>query len=40
MKLEKEKLIEIYRKMLEIRDFEEKAFELYGQNLVPGTLHL
>ena len=40
MKLKKEKMIEMYRKMLEIRHFEEKAFELYGQNLVPGTLHL
>jgi pyruvate dehydrogenase E1 component alpha subunit len=26
--------------MLEIRYFEEKVFELYGQNLVPGTIHL
>jgi len=26
--------------MLEIRFFEEKVFELYGQNLVPGTIHL
>jgi len=40
LNLEKEKLLEMYRKMLEIRHFEEKAFELYGQNLVPGTLHL
>jgi pyruvate dehydrogenase E1 component alpha subunit len=38
--LEKEKMVEIYRKMLEIRLFEEKVFELYGQNLVPGTIHL
>jgi pyruvate dehydrogenase E1 component alpha subunit len=36
----KEKLAEIYRKMFEIRCFEEKVFELYGQNLVPGTIHL
>jgi pyruvate dehydrogenase E1 component alpha subunit len=36
----KEKLAEIYEKMLEIRCFEEKVFELYGQNLVPGTIHL
>jgi len=35
-----EKLIEMYRKMLEIRQFEEKVYELYGQNLVPGTIHL
>lgn len=30
----------MYRRMLEIRLFEEKVFELYGQNLVPGTIHL
>jgi pyruvate dehydrogenase E1 component alpha subunit len=36
----KEKLAQMYRKMLEIRCFEEKVFELYGQNLVPGTIHL
>jgi pyruvate dehydrogenase E1 component alpha subunit len=30
----------MYEKMLEIRYFEEKVFELYGQNLVPGTIHL
>ena len=36
----KEKLIEMYKKMLEIRYFEEKIYELYGQNLVPGTIHL
>jgi len=38
--MEKTKLIEMYRRMLEIRYFEEKVFELYGQNLVPGTIHL
>ncbi len=32
--------IEIYRQMLRIRHFEEKVYELYGQNLVPGTIHL
>lgn len=26
--------------MVEIRLFEEKVFELYGQNMVPGTIHL
>ncbi|MGB9713591.1 MAG: pyruvate dehydrogenase (acetyl-transferring) E1 component subunit alpha [Candidatus Bathyarchaeales archaeon] len=30
----------MFRKMLEIRFFEEKVFELYAQNLVPGTIHL
>jgi pyruvate dehydrogenase E1 component alpha subunit len=38
--LSKEKAINVYTKMLEIRLFEEKVFELYGQNLVPGTIHL
>lgn len=40
LNLSKEKLIEIYKKMFEIRCFEEKVFELYAQNLVPGTIHL
>jgi pyruvate dehydrogenase E1 component alpha subunit len=35
-----DKLVEMYSKMLEIRFFEEKVFELYAQNLVPGTIHL
>ncbi|MBS7632924.1 thiamine pyrophosphate-dependent dehydrogenase E1 component subunit alpha [Candidatus Bathyarchaeota archaeon] len=30
----------MYQKMLQIRGFEEKLFELYSQNLVPGTIHL
>jgi pyruvate dehydrogenase E1 component alpha subunit len=38
--LTKDKLIEMLQKMLEIRFFEEKVFELYAQNLVPGTIHL
>lgn len=38
--LGKEQLVQIYEKMLKIRFFEEKVFELYGQNLVPGTIHL
>lgn len=40
LSLEKEKLVEMYTKMVEIRNFEEKVFELYGRNLVPGTIHL
>jgi pyruvate dehydrogenase E1 component alpha subunit len=40
LNLGKEKLVEMYRKMVEIRIFEEKVFELYGRNLVPGTIHL
>jgi pyruvate dehydrogenase E1 component alpha subunit len=38
--LDNNKLIEMYHQMLTIRLFEEKVFELYGQNLVPGTIHL
>ena len=34
------KLLDMYGQMLTIRFFEEKVFELYGQNLVPGTIHL
>jgi len=40
LNLSKEKLVEMYKKMFEIRCFEEKVFELYAQNLVPGTVHL
>jgi pyruvate dehydrogenase E1 component alpha subunit len=36
----KELLAEMLQKMFEIRFFEEKVFDLYGQNLVPGTIHL
>jgi len=38
--LPKELLAGMLQKMLEIRLFEEKVFDLYGQNLVPGTIHL
>lgn len=40
LSLAEDKLVEMYRKMLRIRFFEEKVFELYAQNLVPGTIHL
>ena len=36
----KDKLVEMYKKMFQIRSFEEKVFELYARNLVPGTIHL
>ncbi|MBU7013861.1 MAG: pyruvate dehydrogenase (acetyl-transferring) E1 component subunit alpha [Theionarchaea archaeon] len=32
--------IEMYKKMLEIRMFEEKVYDLFAQNLIPGTMHL
>lgn len=38
--LTKSKLVEMYKLMVKIRLFEEKVFELYAQNLVPGTIHL
>ncbi len=38
--LDPDRLIELHEKMLIIRVFEERVFELYGQNLVPGTIHL
>lgn len=38
--LNKDRFAEMYQKMLEIRLFEEKIFELYAQNLIPGTIHL
>lgn len=37
---EKEKLIEMYRKMLLIRYFEEKVLDLFNRNVVGGPLHL
>jgi len=40
LEITRDKLVEIYRKMVEIRFFEERVFELYAQNLVPGTIHL
>ena len=38
--VEKNKLIEMYRKLLELRIFEEKCWDLFSQNLIPGTIHL
>jgi len=38
--IEEETLVYMYRKLLEIRKFEEKVWDLFGRNLVPGTLHL
>jgi len=36
----RETLVYMYRKMLEVRRFEEKVWDLFGRNLIPGTLHL
>ncbi len=40
LNITKDKLAYMLRKMVEIRLFEEKVFDLYAQNLVPGTIHL
>ena len=38
--LPKEKLLSMYREMLTIRRFEEKAGQLYGMGLIGGFCHL
>ncbi len=40
MKLEKEKLLEMYEKMVRIRKFEVKVEELHVQAILPGLKHL
>lgn len=40
MAVKKETLVELYTRTLKVRLFEEKVWELFGQNLIPGTLHL
>ncbi len=40
MSLTQEKLLEMYRQMLTIRRFEEKASELYKNGKIPGDVHL
>ena len=39
-KLKKEDYIKIYRKMLQIRRFEERAAQLYGMGHIGGFCHL
>jgi acetoin:2,6-dichlorophenolindophenol oxidoreductase subunit alpha len=39
-KLRKTELLDLLRKMLLVRAFEEKAGELFQQNLIPGFIHL
>jgi len=36
----KEKLIYMYKKMVEIRKFEEKVSEMWAEGLIPGLVHL
>ena len=38
--MENERLISIYKKMNEIRKFEEKALQLFEQNILRGSVHL
>lgn len=40
MELKRQRLVEMLRKMYQIRYFEEKAEELYMRGLVHGTMHL
>jgi len=40
VKLEKEKLLEMYEKMVRIRKFEMKVEELHIQGILPGLKHL
>ena len=40
MGLDRETLLRFYRKMLEIRRFEEAAGDFYQQGLIPGFIHL
>ncbi len=39
MELDRSRLLGMYRQMLEIRQFEEKALELYKAGRIPGTIH-
>ncbi|MFQ5833055.1 MAG: thiamine pyrophosphate-dependent dehydrogenase E1 component subunit alpha [Candidatus Thorarchaeota archaeon] len=40
MAVKKETIVELYTRTLKVRLFEEKVWDLFGENLVPGTLHL
>lgn len=40
MKTTKQEKLDLYRKMLTVRAFEEKAGELFAQGLIPGFIHL
>jgi len=39
LELDKSKLLKFYETLLKIRRFEEKAYELLGTTVIPGTLH-
>ncbi|MFW9908467.1 MAG: thiamine pyrophosphate-dependent dehydrogenase E1 component subunit alpha [Candidatus Thorarchaeota archaeon] len=40
MTVDKKILVDLYTRTLRVRLFEEKVWELFGENIVPGTLHL
>lgn len=40
LNLPKEKLLQMYRKMLRIRQFEQQVNDLFLAGMIPGTLHL
>lgn len=40
MKATRQEKLELFRRMILIRAFEEKAGELFQQNLIPGFIHL
>jgi TPP-dependent pyruvate/acetoin dehydrogenase alpha subunit len=40
MTVDKKTLKELYTRTLKVRRFEEKVWDLFGENVVPGTLHL
>jgi len=40
VKIAKQEKMALYKKMLTVRAFEEKAGELFAQNLIPGFIHL
>lgn len=40
LNIPREELVEMYRKMLEIRYFEERIYYLFLEGVVPGTMHL
>jgi len=39
LRIDRDKLIDMYRKMIKIRNFEDKVYDLVAQNLIPGTVH-
>ena len=40
MTADKKTLKDLYTRTLKVRRFEEKVWDLFGENIVPGTLHL